>query len=197
MDPIEILSELFATHIEEVSATAVTVAEPVSNASEVIVHALLSDHKILCAGSGPQSAIAQLFSSHLTNQFSRERPGLPAIALSADSCLLNTLCENNQYAESIARQVNTLGNRGDILLLLAGHSTNSLTRAISAAHDRELTVILLHGSDQPDAAALLNRHDIEVSLPVSGFARLLETNVLLINCLSELIDVFLFGGETH
>ena len=195
MDPIESVSELFAAHIEEVSATAVAVAEPLCDTSEIMVHALLSDHKILCAGCGPQNAVAQLFSAHLVNQFARERPGLPAIALSSDSCLLNTLCETGQYADSIARQVNTLGNRGDVLMLLAGSSTNSLTRAIAAAHDRELTVVLFHDNNQPDAAALLGRQDIEIALPTSTAARLIEANVVLINCLCELIDQYLFGGD--
>jgi phosphoheptose isomerase len=196
MDPIVTLSNILDSHIDVVEATFGTVAEAVSEAGEAMVHALGGgqDNKILCAGSGPQSAIAQLFTSHLVNQLSFERPGLPAIALSSDNCLLNTLCENNQYADSLARQVSTLGDQGDILLLLAGTSTRSLTRAISAAHDREMTVILLHGADQSDAAALLNSHDIEIALPVTEGARLLETHVLLVNSLCELIDMYLFGG---
>ena len=196
MDPLAKIAEIFAAHIEEVSATAVAVAEPLTEASEVMVHALLSDNKILCAGSGNHNILAQLFASHLVNQFSRERPGLPAYALSADSCLLNAISEHTQYADSMARQVSTIGGQGFILFLLAGATHgDSLTRALSAGPDRDMTVVLCHGGDQADAVSLLGMQDVEISLPVVEPARLIEAQMVLVNCLCELIDSFLFGGD--
>ncbi len=196
MDPVSIINEIFAAHIEDISSTAVALAEPLSEASEVIVHGLLSDKKILCAGGGSNSALAQIFASHLVNHFTRERPGLPAIALSADTCLLNAVSESSQYAETIARQVSTLGNPGDILFLLAGSSNgDSLIRAMRAAHERELTVVLCHGDHHADVVSLLNTQDVELGVPVRSTPQLMEAYLVIINCLCELIDRFLFGGE--
>ena len=197
MDPVSIINEIFAAHIEDISSTAVALAEPLSEASEVIVHGLLSDKKILCAGGGSNSALAQIFTSHLVNHFTRERPGLPAIALSADTCLLNAVSETSQYAETIARQVSTLGNPGDTLFLLAGSSNgDSLIRAMRAAHERELTVVLCHGDNQADVVSLLNNQDVELGVPVRSTPQLMEAYLVIINCLCELIDRFLFGAES-
>ena len=197
MDPVSIINEIFAAHIEDISSTAVALAEPLSEASEVIVHGLLSDKKILCAGGGSNNALAQIFASHLVNHYTRERPGLPAIALSADSCLLNAVSETSQYAETMARQVSTLGNPEDILFLLAGSSnSDSLIRAMRAAHERELTVVLCHGDNHADVAALLNTQDVELCVPVRSAPHLMEAYLVIINCLCELIDRFLFGAES-
>lgn len=196
MDPVGTVSEIFASHIEEISAAAVTSPEGINEACEVMVHALLSDRKILCAGSGNCAVLSQLFASHLLNHFRRERPGLPAIALSADCCIVNAISEETQYADAMARQVSTLGNPGDVLFLLAGTTRgDSLVRALRAGREREMTVILCHGSQHASVASLLDTHDVEISLPISHPARLLEAHLVLIHCFCELIDLYLFGGE--
>lgn len=196
-DPATTITASFAAHIEEISTLAVDITDALAETSEVMVHALLSDNKVLCAGSGRFSALAGIFVSQLVTHYERERPGLPAIALSADSCLLNAVSESSQYAEALARQVNTLGSPGDILFLLAGTSRNAetLVRAVRAAHERGLTVILCHGTNQVDALSLLGTQDVELAVAVANPARLMESYLMLINCLCELIDQFLFGGE--
>lgn len=196
MDSSNTVAQNFAAHIEDISTAAVALVEPLNEASEVIVHALLSDSKILCAGAGHSNALAQIFASQLVNFFTRERPGLPAIALSSDSCLLNAVSDTGQFADSLARQVSTLGTPGDILFLMAGQSSSdSLVRALQAAHDRELTVILCHGDSNADVVSLLATPDVELGIPISSPPRLLEAYLVLINCLCHSIDLFLFGED--
>jgi D-sedoheptulose 7-phosphate isomerase len=196
-DPATTITASFAAHMEDISTLAITITDALAETSEVMVHALLSDKKVLCAGSGRFCALAGIFASQLVTHYERERPGLPAVALSADSCLLNAISDSSQYAESLARQVSTLGSPGDILFLLAGTTKDAepLVRAVRAAHEREMTVILCHGANQQDALSLLGAQDVELSMPFASPARLMESYLLLINCLCELIDQFLFGGE--
>lgn len=198
MDHSVRVAEIFAQHMEDISATAVGANQAIAEAGEVVVHALLSDNKVLCAGSGSFHLVAQLFTSHLLNRFDRERPALPAITLSADSTLVNAISEDTQFADAIARQIGALGNAGDVLLLAAGHGRGeSLIRALRAALDREMIVVLLHGQDQHqhDLLSLLTSRDVEVAIPVDSNARLLESQLVLINVLGELVDLYLFGGE--
>lgn len=196
MDHSSHIAGIFAGHIEDVSATAVTVNESLAEAGEVIVHALLSDNKVLCAGSGTFNLVAQLFTSHLLHRFTTERPALPAIALSTDSNLIHTISDETQYADALARQVSALGAPGDILLLAASPGRGeSMIRALRAASDRDMVVVMLHGLDQTDAQSLLTSRDVEINIPVESVPRLLETQIVLTNILSELVDLYLFGGE--
>jgi phosphoheptose isomerase len=195
-DPATTITASFAAHIEDISTIAVHITDSLAEASEVLVHALLSDNKVLCAGSGSNSALAQIFASQLVTHFERERPGLPAFALSADSCLINAVSETSQYAESLARQVSTLGSPGDILFLMADNGqAETLIRAVRAAHERGLAVILCHGDNQIEALSLLGVQDVDLAVPVASSPRLMESYLVLINCLCELIDQFLFGGK--
>jgi D-sedoheptulose 7-phosphate isomerase len=196
IDPANTITANFAAHIEDISSAAVEITTALTEAGEVVVHALLSDKKILCAGSGASNALAQIFASQLVNHFTRERPGLPAIALSADSCLVNAVSDSGQYADALARQVATLGSPGDILFLLASPSQGeSQIRAVRAAHDRDLTVIVCRGSQHAEAISLLGPQDVELALPISSAPRLMEAYLVIINCLCDLVDQFLFGGE--
>jgi D-sedoheptulose 7-phosphate isomerase len=45
-----------------------------------------------------------------------------------------------------------------------------------------------------DALSLLGAQDVELAVAVTNPARLMESYLMLINCLCELIDQFLFGG---
>ncbi len=196
-DPATTITASFAAHIEDISTLAVNITDALAETSEVMVHALLSDKKVLCAGSGRFSALAEIFASQLVTHYERERPGLPAVALSASGCLLNAISESSQYAESLARQVSTLGSSGDILFLLAGTARDAdiLIRAVRAAHERDLTVILCHGANPHNVLSLLGTQDVELAVPCANPARLMESYLVLLNCLCELIDQFLFGGE--
>lgn len=191
------IAQTFASHMEDIAGAAVALSAPLQEASQVMVHALLSDSKILCAGGGTSNALAQLLVSQLVNYFAHDRPGLPAIALSSDSCLVNSLSDSSQFAETLARQVSTLGSQGDILFLLAGqHNNDALVRALRAAHDRDMTVVLCYSDGNADVASLLGPRDVELAIPVEPGPRSMEIYLVLINCLCQLIELSLFGAAS-
>jgi D-sedoheptulose 7-phosphate isomerase len=155
---------------------------------------LLSDGKILCCGNGGSAAQAQHFSSELLNRFERERPGLPAIALTTDTSALTSIANDYRFDEVFAKQIRALGQPNDILVLFttSGNSGNILNAA-SAAHDREMVVVALTGRDGGALAPLLRESDLEIRVPSMVTARVQEIHLLVIHCLCDLIDHQLFG----
>ena len=61
------------------------ISPAIVDASKAMVEALLNEKKILACGNGGSAGDAQHFSAELINRFERERPPLPAIALTTDS----------------------------------------------------------------------------------------------------------------
>ncbi len=161
-----------------------------------MVECLLNERKILTCGNGGSAGDAQHFSSEMLNRFERERPSLPALALTTDSSTLTSIANDYSYTEVFSKQIRALGVAGDILLAIStsGNSANIL-QAIQAAHDREMRVIALTGKDGGDVARILGPEDIELRVPAQSTARIQEVHLLLIHCLCDLIDVQLFGGE--
>jgi D-sedoheptulose 7-phosphate isomerase len=104
--------------------------------------ALRQGRKILAAGNGGSAAEAQHFVAELVNKFSRPRPALRALALSTDTSVLTSIANDDAYDAIFSRQIEALGDAGDILLALStsGYSPNIL-RALATAKERRLISI--------------------------------------------------------
>jgi D-sedoheptulose 7-phosphate isomerase len=186
---------LFHESIEAKMQAGEELAPLIVQASELIVHALLSEKKILTCGNGISAAQAQIFTACLVNRFEQERPSLPALNLGADFTTQTAIGSDYSFNDIYAKQIRALGQAGDILLLLtsSGKASN-LLQAISAAHDKEMHVIALTAGDGGDVAALLDQGDIELRIPTEAKPRIHEVHLLSLFCLCDLIDQQLFGG---
>ena len=186
-------------HFTESIATKQASIEPLSGsiarAGQLMAGALLSEGKILSCGNGGSAGDAQHFSSELLNRFERERPGLPAMALTTDSSTLTSIANDYAYEDIFAKQVRALGRQGDVLLAIStsGNSEN-VNRAILAAHERGMKVVALSGRDGGRMATLLADEDVEIRVPATRTARIQEVHLVAIHCMCDLIDSTLLGN---
>jgi len=185
----------FTDSIQTQQDAMTSLSELIEFASQRLVAALLNDKKILTCGNGCATANAQLLAAAMLNQFERERPSLPAIALATDSVTLTAIADNYHFDEIFAKQIRALGQSGDLLVLYSTskHSAN-IAKAVSTAHDQSISVIALTGSNDSTIASLLNETDIEIRAPSISVARIQEVHTLITHCLCDLIDHQLFGG---
>ncbi len=187
--------QLFIESAQAKTAAAEVMAEPIAEAAERIVQCLLREGKVLACGNGGATADAQRFSSRMVHRYERDRPGLSAIALTADSAILTAIANDRDYAQVFARQVKALGLPGDILLAIStsGHSQNVL-EAVRAAHEKEMAVIALTGPDGGELGVLIDDSDILICVPADTIARIQEVHQLAIHCLCDSIDYLLLGA---
>ena len=185
----------FSESIQTKQDAMASLSEVIEFASQKIVEALVNDRKVLTCGNGGSAGDAQHFSSEMLNRFERERPALPAIALTTDTSTLTSIANDYHYDEVFAKQLRALGQPGDILLIYtsSGNSGN-LIKAAKVAHDRDMSVIALTGKDGGALANTLNETDIEIRVPSWSTARIQEVHLLISHCLCDLIDHQLFGG---
>ncbi|MBF0218361.1 MAG: phosphoheptose isomerase [Gammaproteobacteria bacterium] len=194
---IEIVEQHFFDSIETKERTLQSVATHIVTASERMVACLMNDGKILSCGNGGSAADAQHFSSELLNRFERERPALPAIALTTDSSTLTSIANDYHYREVFARQVRALGRANDLLLAIStSGNSESMLMAMDAAHDRQMQIIALTGHSGGEMAKRLQPGDIELRVPANRTARIQESHLLIIHCLCDLLDRQLFGSDS-
>lgn len=168
---------------------------PIAAAIDTMFGALANGNRIFVCGNGAGAAEAQRFAAHLTAGFERERPSLPAIALTADSAVLTALAAGGTFNSVYAKQLRALGHAGDVLFVVASQGDEaSLLEVIAEAHEREMFVIALTGGAGKVGEALVET-DIQIGVPSQRAARVHEVHVLAIHCLCDGIDAMLLGED--
>lgn len=183
------IEELFQASIETKKASLDAIKTNIASAADALFHTFQNQGKVLSCGNGGSAADAQHLSSELLNRFEREREGLAAVALTTDSSTLTSIANDYDYNRIFSRQIQALGNPGDMLFAIttSGNSANILT-AVEAAHEKNMRVIALSGKDGGKLAATLNSNDIEIRVPSDSTARIQEVHLLVLHCLCDLVD---------
>jgi D-sedoheptulose 7-phosphate isomerase len=171
-------------------------APHIARAAALLTDCLFADGKILSCGNGGSAADAQHFAAELVGRFERERPELPAIALSTDTSLLTAVANDYAFEQVFAKQVRALGTKGDVLLAIStsGNSPN-VVAAVQAAHEREMAVVALTGKGGGHIGELLAPGDVHLCVPHDRTARIQEVHLLTIHCLCDAIDATLLGDD--
>lgn len=164
-------------------------AEAYRGAVEACLAALRGGRKILALGNGGSAAEAQHFAAELVNKFSRPRPALRALALSTDTSVLTSIGNDIAFDAVFSRQIEALGDAGDILLALttSGGSPNVL-RALETGRSRGLISIALTGQGGGAARGLA---DLLLDVPSMETPRIQEVHLVIIHALVGDIDAAL------
>lgn len=162
--------------------------EKLNRIATTCIASIRNGSKIMFAGNGGSSAEASHAAAELVVRLKpyNNRKAIAAISLNSDVCIL-TACGNDFGYENIfARQVEALGNKGDVLILLStsGNSTN-LIRAVFKA--QELNVIPISFTGQKDNF-LRSISTMNFSVPSDNTAAIQEMELWALHVLCELIE---------
>ena len=171
-------------------------AEPIARAAALMTDCLFADGKILACGNGGSAADAQHFAAELVGRFERERPELPAIALTTDTSLLTAVANDYSFEHVFAKQVRALGAKGDVLLAIStsGNSPN-VVAAVAAAHERDMRIVALTGKGGGTIGEMLAPEDVHLCVPHARTMRIQEVHILTIHCLCDVVDATLLGDD--
>src|SRR5579863_837826 len=108
-----------AQHLKDSSDVKNRLAQDTTEADRLaseMVRALRAGKKLVVFGNGGSAADAQHFAAELVGRFEKERPGLPAIALTTDTSALTAIANDYSFEEVFARQVQALVQAGDVVI---------------------------------------------------------------------------------
>ena len=173
-----------------------TLAPAIAGAGEALAAALGRGNKALACGNGGSAADCQHFAAELVGRFERERPGLPAVALTVDTSALTAIANDYSYDAVFSKQVEALGREGDVLLALStsGNSRNVI-EAMKAARARGMAVIALTGRDGGEMARMLGPGDHHLNVAHPRTMRIQEVHILALHCLCDIVDNVLHGEK--
>lgn len=168
-----------------------TLARPLDAAVQAILASVTGGGKVLVAGWGASMSLAQYLVGLLVGGFERGRPALPATALMATPLPAFT----GSLPSLLERQVQALGQVGDVLVLLSSEgSGHDPVAAVEAAHAGDMTVVAI-ACAADEWTRGLRETDVLVAVPHERLARVREVQLLALHCLCDGIDAHLLGEQ--
>ena len=153
---------------------------------EICTKALQNGNKLLFCGNGGSAADSQHLAAEFVGRFQIERGGLPAIALTTDTSVLTAVSNDYGYTKVFSRQVEALGQKGDVLFALStsGESPNVLM-AVEKAKEKGIVTIGLTGRT---GGSIADACDMHINVPQQKSARIQEMHIMIGHIICELLD---------
>ncbi|MGD8307279.1 MAG: SIS domain-containing protein [Ignavibacteria bacterium] len=171
-----------------------TCRENILQAVTIITGAYRNGNKLLLCGNGGSAADCQHIATELMIRLNHDikRPALAAIALTTDTSNLTASGNDIGFENVFARNVEGLGNTGDVLLAIStsGNSMNVI-EAVKMAHKKDMKVIGLLGGD---GGKLKSEVDLAVVIPSSNIQRIQEGHITVAHIICELTEIELYGN---
>jgi D-sedoheptulose 7-phosphate isomerase len=151
-----------------------------------LVATLKRGGKVLACGNGGSAADAMHLAEELIGRYRHNRRALPGIALNADPTAITCIANDFGYDDVFARQVEGLGQPGDMLICFttSGNSQNIL-RAIAAAKKIGMKSVTLLGKT---GGAAKGQADFEIIVAGTDTARIQEAHTLVLHALLERVE---------
>lgn len=142
--------------------------------------------KFLVCGNGGSAADSQHIVAELVGRFERERCGLPAVALTANTSILTAVGNDYGFDEIFSRQVRALGGPRDVLLVIStsGNSGNCVA-AVAAAHELGMKA---HGFLGGTGGQLAGLVDSALLVPSDRTPKIQEVHITMGHLLCHFLD---------
>ncbi|HKG08317.1 MAG TPA: glycosyltransferase [Pedobacter sp.] len=192
---LDIIEDAFEDAARTFRKSAAVLAPAIAEAAGYMCEAFKRGNKILVCGNGGSAAESQHFAAELVGRFEiPNRPGLPAISLTADTSILTAWSNDFGYDDVFGRQIQAYGQTGDVLLCLStSGASRNIINAINCAKAMGIQCITMLGRDGGEAA---KNADVNLIVPSQSSQRIQEVHLHLVHVLCGLIENSLFGEVT-
>lgn len=169
-------------------------ANILSKAAQEIINCFENGHKVLVFGNGGSASQSQHFAAEIVNKFKTYRKALPAIALTTDTAILTSISNDLDYDSIFSRQVEGLGQKGDIVwgLSTSGSSPNVI-KAFDAAKKAGIMTLSFTGEE---GSTLESVSDICLTVPSKNTPNIQEVHLCAGHVICDIIEKYYLAKES-
>ncbi|MBE58322.1 MAG: phosphoheptose isomerase [Gammaproteobacteria bacterium] len=155
--------------------------------AELASSTIKADKKIMLCGNGGSAADSQHIAAEFIGRFEKERKSMAAIALTTDTSALTAIGNDYGYEEVFSRQVEGLGQSGDLLIGIStsGNSKN-VVKALEVAKKKGIRTVALVGN-KPNGVMQAIANYVLVA-PSTNTARIQECHILMMHTICQLVE---------
>lgn len=175
LESIQVKEELLRTKIGEILAIA-----------ELMIECIKKGGKVILFGNGGSASDSQHIAAELVGRFKKDRPGMPAIALTTNTAILTSLSNDYGYDIVFSRQLEALGQKNDVIIgISTSGKAKNVANGIKQAKKMGIKSIALTGGDGGDLAKLA---DVSLIIPSAVTARIQEAHITIGHIVCELVE---------
>jgi len=188
-----LIEQSFRDSIQVKEAFLPTGAGIILEMAELLCRAFRGGHRLFLFGNGGSAADAQHLAAEFVNRFERERPPLPAIALSVDTSVITSIGNDYQFEDIFVKQLQALAQPGDVVLGIStsGRSPNVI-KALKWARQHGVHSLGWAGAARAEMDVYC---DLVLRVPSQVTARVQECHITAGHALCGLVEDMLFGEE--
>ena len=170
----------------EVISSINQISYDISKSIKMLQECLGANRKIILFGNGGSAADAQHIAAEFIGRFNKERPSIPAIALTTDSSIITSIGNDYSFDSIFSRQCEGLVNDGDVVIAIStsGNSKNVL-EGIKVAKKKNAKIIGLLGNG---GGIIAPSTDIPIIVNSSSTPRIQEGHRLISHIICEVIE---------
>ena len=167
--------------------------DAVVRAGEITAKAMKEGRKLMVCGNGGSAADSQHLVAEFVSRLTIDRPALRAVALTTDTSILTAIGNDYSYDNVFERQVEALGNPGDVLLAIStsGNSKNCV-KALKLAREMGIHTVAYTGND---GGAMAGISEINVIIPSNVTMNIQESHLALEHILCMIVERCYFGPD--
>lgn len=180
---------LIRQRIEDSVAVKHGLLEQVSTLNKVaqeVIKALQVGRKVLLFGNGGSAADAQHIAAEFMGRYYVDRRPFPAEALTVNTSILTAIANDYSFEQVFARQVEALGEEGDVAIGIttSGNSPNVIA-GIRAARRKMMFTVGLTGAG---GGLLVSEVDYCICVPSRDTPRVQEVHIFIGHVLCEIVE---------
>lgn len=186
---------LESAELKRISSETNSLLDALATVSMVIAESLRNGGKVMFCGNGGSAADAQHLATEMVVRLTgdMERPAIAALALTTDTSILTATANDYGYEFVFRRQIEALGNRGDVLIAISTSGKSpSILAAMAAARVKGIYTVAWCGEDPRGMGPLA---DSIIAVPSNVTARIQECHITLGHLLIHTVERLLYSNQ--
>ncbi|MGD0837513.1 MAG: SIS domain-containing protein [Polyangia bacterium] len=189
----QLLADSVATSIAVKEQVASTLGAPIAMAARMLVHAYQSGNKAIFFGNGGSAADAQHLAAEMECRFAFDRPGLPALALAANSSTVTAVANDYAFEQVYARLLAAHARPGDVAVAIS--TSGASKNVVAAARSKDALGLKLIALTGADSMLLAPYADCVIAVPSRDTPRVQEAHITIGHVLCQWVEHSLFQAR--
>ena len=188
------LHDILMQSAEVKRLTADRCSDDAMRAASMIATSLQAGGKLMLCGNGGSAGDSQHLAAEFVATLDHHRPrgGLAALALTTDTSFLTAYANDFGFEGVFSRQVETLGNKGDVLIAISTSGTSAnVVAACAAAREKGIHVIAMTGEK---GGKMAEQADILLAVPSRVTMHIQESHIALGHVITLAVEKLLEVG---